>query len=80
MCERMTPPKIVPMALVSLGSSRTLMAGTWWEDMGGAPSSVAQGFNPAGLSVFPSFGLSVHSSKGSDSSGYRARMRSTSAA
>src|SRR5687767_1393839 len=27
MCDRMTPPKIVPCALVSFGSSNTLMAG-----------------------------------------------------
>src|SRR5262245_6225112 len=28
MCDMMTPPKMVPSALVSLGSSSTLMAGT----------------------------------------------------
>ena len=27
MCERITPPKIVPRAFVSLGSSSTLIAG-----------------------------------------------------
>jgi len=29
MCERMTPPKMVPSALVSFGRSKTLIAGTW---------------------------------------------------
>ena len=43
MCERITPPKMVPRAFVSFGSSSTLIAGT---------RSMAQD-NPTGVRVQP---------------------------